>query len=492
MIRLILALAALLAAAQLVVGGPAAAQTTRGLRIEMAPTGLVELPFNRQAPVTVAIATDKPSLPIGATVQICFEAGAAGYASLYDVGTDGVVQRVFPNALSGGDPLSRQVRAGDHVCAGRNGDPFRFRVTGPAGFEELYLVWTRTPDAQPQKASYGNPAELGTDLQRLTTLPADQWATAKTSFDITDGSAPPVVPPPAGHGRPQPAPQAPAPAAAAPPAPAAPAPPPAAAAPPSAPKIFILAMGSNVKPLTKSNQDAHMFADTVARLFDVPKANIRVYDDVRRRQFEEGLVWLQQVTGPNDFAIFYYSGHGAQVRDTTGTSPDGRDSAFVPYEFDDETTATADDFVTNQQFVHWVNQIRSPKVISVIDACHSGGLYRGLDVTTIGAKSKFYVPPANIMAPLPPAPATRALAPSREQAKGIMLAAAKREQSALELKDGSLFTLAMVESLVKANDGTLYNAFEVVAGEVDNLTKGKQSPVAVGDRRVADLVTFGP
>ena len=460
---------------------------------------IVVVPYNANAAVNVQIAPDKTSARIGDTVQLCFQSSAAGTVTLWDIGTDGSVGRIFPNALSGDASGARQVEAGRNYCAGKQGDPFRFKVSGPTGIEDLYLVWTSTDQGQPSGTAFPNAEVFSRALEALRGKPVGEWATAKTSFDVVADAAPPVprpapVPAPAPVRPPAPAPvpfPAQVPAAAPIPAPApAPASAPASTA---APKVWIFAAGSEVKPLTKSNQDAHVFADSMRKMFSIPEGNTHVVDNVDKPGFRGQMQWLASVAQPQDLIFVYFSGHGTQLPAQPGTSDDGVDNALVPYEFNGPHPS-ARDFIRNTELVQMIGTLPTKKVILVIDACYSGGLYRALNETLIGAKPKFFVPPPEVQAQIQAeAVQTRALPSGHPtRAQGVLFAAAQRDQTAAELKIGSLFTLALIDEMQQANSGTLATVFESAAKEVDTLSKHKQTPVAVGDRSVAERVSFGP
>jgi hypothetical protein len=502
-----------LALAASILGGAAAAQETAGTR------ALIPVPANRPARVEVAVATDRSELRIGQTVEICFAASAEGYVTLWDIAANGEVARIFPNAFQPADAQAMRVEGAKKYCAGKNGDAFRFQVAGPTGIDDLYALWTVGPALQPKAATFATSAAFSTELQRLSAAAGDQWATAKTSFEIVPetGAVAPTLPPQAP--RPQPPsvqeplpPPAPAPRPAPPPPVAQQAPAPAPAprpAPPPAPapvasneksKLLILSMGANVKPLTKTNQDAELFAGTVSKMFGVPASDVRLIRDVRKAQFRDSMEWLRQKARPQDIVVIYFSGHGMQVKDPTGTSSDGFDEALVPYDLE-SPNATARDAVWAQEFANWVNKLQTNNVITVIDACHSAGLYRSLDNELLGVKTKSFVPPRSFdMSPPPevleaPAgqPATRAMGgTNRIGAKGILLAAARRDQYAIEASGGSVFTMVMLQDMVKAQKGTLSQVFDRTQRAVNDGTKGKQTPTSVGARDASDRLRFGP
>jgi len=487
---------------------------------------LVAVPYNDAQGVTLQLSPSRTSVTIGETLGVCFQASASGFVSLWDISPDGSVSRIFPNPFSG-DQGARRVEGGNRRCVGIEGDPFRLQVGGPPGTDDLYLLWSVEPAAQPTVAGYPNPQSFAADLQRLRQQHSDRWATLKTSFDIVGpaaeaapaagAAATPAAPSRVGRRPPDEAPSAPnaaaTPAAARPAAsrPAAsrpaddeddnPVPAPAAVAPEQG-KILILAMGANVTPLTKSNQDAETFVGAIRSHFRVDREQVRLLRNVYRPQFKQGMEWLRTTARPQDLVFVYYSGHGAQVPDLTGSSPDGQESAFVPYEFNNERLAQPGDFIRNNEFVQWLNAIPSDNIITVVDACHSGGFYRSLGQTILGAKTKFYVPPVALLGAPPPTPAQtqaalsrslgalEALEKARPRGKGLLLAAARYNQYALELDEGSLFTLALVRAIRGARSGSLHDLFAKVVREVEQESERKQTPVEVGERAVADRLRF--
>jgi len=461
---------------------------------------LVPMPYNANPDVVLDIDVSKRQPKIGEIVELCFSASRNGYITLWDVGTSGRAARIFPNQHGSGGAAATQVKGGQRYCAGTDGDPFAFEVSGPTGQDELYIVWTATADLQPQRADFANAAELSAAFEDLKRKAPDSWATFKTAFEIVGPNGPvaPPLPPPQNNGA---SPPAPIPDAA--PAPS-PAQPPPASQTTAAAQVYILAMGSNVKPLTKSNQDAAMFVDGFRRLFSVPSSNIRVFNNVYRAQFKQGMEWLRERAGPKDFVVIYYSGHGAQIPDDDGDEADGLDEAFVTYDVEGKSRPSADDLVRDDEYASWVNALRTNQVLSVIDACHSGGLTRGIGDVMMGANPKFYVLPnvgiqtASITqgkgAGMPDA--MRSLAPaaahSKNTPKGTTLAAAREDQSALEGDTGSLFTLALLETLSRERSGSMADMFTTTSRMVEARTASRQTPVMVGERTVAERITIQP
>ncbi|WP_109105461.1 caspase family protein [Azospirillum sp. TSO35-2] len=469
---------------------------------------LVPMPYNANPDVALDIDVSRRQPRIGEMVELCFSASRNGYVTLWDVGTSGRAARIFPNQHGGGGAAATQVTGGQRYCAGTDGDPFAFEVSGPTGRDELYIVWTATAELQPQRADFATAAELSAAFEELKGKAPDSWATFKTAFEIVGPGGPvaPPMPPPQNGGATPPAPiPAPIPDAAPIPGPApAPAPPTSQTTAAAGAQVYILAMGSNVKPLTKSNQDAAMFVDGFRRLFAVPPSNIRVYNNVYRAQFKEGMEWLRDRAGPKDFVVVYYSGHGAQIPDDDGDEADGLDEAFVTYDVEGKSRPSVGDLVRDDEYAAWVNALRTNQVLNVIDACHSGGLTRGVGDVVMGANPKFYVLPNPGPQATPLAQgngavtpvAMRSLTPAATRAKntpkGTTLAAAREDQSALEGETGSLFTLALLETLGRERRGTMADMFAATSRMVEARTASRQTPVMVGERTVAERIAIQP
>jgi hypothetical protein len=458
-----------LVAAWLCAGSTAAQEATRTL---------VPVPFNASRPINAQVSTDRSSLKIGEVVTICFQVSQPGYVTLWDIGADGKVARIFPNAFTATTATAMHVADTARHCAGQDGDQFRFKVAGPTGMDELYLLWTVEAALQPTAASHSDPSRFAADLARVGQAGRDRWATAKTSFDITDPTRP--APPPA------------RPPSARPPAAATPAPPALAPSATEGSKIFMLAMGANVKPLTKSNQDARMFVEAMMRRYSIPRDNVRLYENVYKAQFKTGMEWLRDRARPEDMVVVYYSGHGAQGADKSGRSPDGQAEAFVPYDLETNPQPSAQDLLWSWEFIRLLNAIPAGAVLTVVDACHSAGLYRSIEGAVLGAKEKYFELPPDMDFDVVPELTTRSLsAPPLSSAKGTLLAAARRDQSALEGPAGSFFTLALVQVIDEARGGTMAGAFESAGRLVLQTTRNRQTPTMVGAQTAAERFTLG-
>jgi hypothetical protein len=442
---------------------------------QFATRGITPVPYNDNSPVTLGLDMNQQQPRINSTVSICFEASKAGFATLWNISTAGKVARIFPNQFSQIGPAAK-IDGAKHYCAGTNDDPFRFRVDGPPGTEDLYLLWTTRPDLQPAGADYADAAALVADMQRVGGNNTSEWGSVKITYDIVppDGP-PPVVPPvPPGPGNDQTAPVPPN--------------------PQDGPKAWILTMGSNVKPLTKSNQDASQFAAEMMKKFNIPDDHVRYLPDFKKADFIAGMAWLTRVAQPQDYVFIFYSGHGG--RDRYEGEPDGYIYYLLPY---DVETAPHDpkSYLLAQQLAFQINRLQTKKVIVVTDACFSGGVYRGLEAEVLGARRKFYHLPSDVTgkellaADATTTPRTRAVASSgRITPNGLLLAAARNDETAEELSAGSLFTLALVAAMEDGQGGTLMDVFDRASKLTATHSKPEQDPQADGDLDLGRSIVF--
>ena len=165
--------------------------------------------------------------------------------------------------------------------------------------------------------------------------------------------------------------------------------------------------------------------------------------------------------------------------------------AEVTFDVEGKANPSTRDIVRDDEYAAWVNGLRTSQVLSVIDACHSGGLQRGFGDVLMGATPKFFI--RGEIRPASAAPATRALGVPKMTPKGTTLAAAREDQSALEGSKGSIFTLALIESLAGVKKaGTMVDVFSTTSRRVASVTESKQTPVMTGERGTAERITISP
>jgi len=127
------------------------------------------------------------------------------------------------------------------------------------------------------------------------------------------------------------------------------------------------------------SKDAYDFWRVTQRLGMRPE-NGRLLVDERatKANIEEGLKWLAQVTGPEDRAIVFFSGHG--VREQGGVSANReRDKAqdyLVPY--DSVNDSYRNDF-SDDHFAELLDEVTADVQMVLLDICFAGGFREELE-----------------------------------------------------------------------------------------------------------------
>ena len=78
---------------------------------------------------------------------------------------------------------------------------------------------------------------------------------------------------------------------------------------------------------------------------------------------------MAAAAGPNDLFLFFYSGHGNQVRSqVSATEPDGKS----------ETIEMVDGAITDEEMNQMFQQVHTQTALLVLDSCFSGGFARNV------------------------------------------------------------------------------------------------------------------
>jgi uncharacterized caspase-like protein len=91
---------------------------------------------------------------------------------------------------------------------------------------------------------------------------------------------------------------------------------------------------------------------------------------------------LMRRIGPNDTLVFFFSGHGNQIRDNDRDEADGTD----------ETIALYDGAVTDDELTQLLGQGQQRELVA-LDSCHSGGFAR--DIGRLSDSVGFYASQEN-------------------------------------------------------------------------------------------------
>lgn len=151
----------------------------------VAPLGI--LPQPTPQPLTVSIWTDKSAYTVGESLSIFFSVNQPSFIYIYDIQPDGIVRLIFPNAYS----QANFVSAGSHSLPD---GLYKFTIAPPVGVEQLQIFASPVnlglaPSyfGEPFPMAAGAPDAASTQIQAqiLGIVPEPAWATAWTSFTIS-------------------------------------------------------------------------------------------------------------------------------------------------------------------------------------------------------------------------------------------------------------------------------------------------------------------
>ncbi|WP_228126799.1 pre-peptidase C-terminal domain-containing protein [Candidatus Viadribacter manganicus] len=141
----------------------------------------------------------------------------------------------------------------------------------------------------------------------------------------------------------------------------------------SARRVFAVMVGisdypgsGNDLPLTA--EDARKLQQALARQGTLAPESVTLIDaQATRAGLRQAFQRVAAAAGPDDLFLFFYSGHGNQVRgQVSATEPDGKD----------ETIEMVDGSITDDELNQLFQQVRAQTSLLVLDSCFSGGFAR--------------------------------------------------------------------------------------------------------------------
>jgi len=246
--------------------------------------------------------------------------------------------------------------------------------------------------------------------------------------------------------------------------------------------VFMLAMGANTGNLTKTSSDLENFSQTMQQHFRMPDSQVCELPNVFKSEVVAALQSLNEHLAADDLVIIYFSGHGTFIKDNDGDEKDGWDEILVTYDSHCKSSVKDEDCLRDDYFVKLVNELRTVRVLTVMDSCFASGMLLGgpsrSNALLANAQSKFLqlgwwgTEEPRIEAD------ERILIKNEvgnlDALKGLLLAAADEKQTALETADGGLFTFTFVEQFRVYAD--FKKAFLETAQKIHELTRESQSP----------------
>lgn len=221
--------------------------------------------------------------------------------------------------------------------------------------------------------------------------------------------------------------------------------------------------------------------------FGFPGAHVTVLTnaEVTKANLLARLRALVEKAGPGDAALFYYSGHGAQLPDLNdGDEDDNLDEALVTSDFNRKDPATwlLDDHLRGE-----LSRLRTKRALVILDSCNSGTGTKDYVNKAIDAGFGAFATPGG--------------SKEFEMPKGmghvLIAACAARETSAMGQYGGvirSLFTTALVNVLPGQTSTPLGQLRAALASEMGRLhadAARRQTPQIEGEADLSFAVLIG-
>ena len=230
--------------------------------------------------------------------------------------------------------------------------------------------------------------------------------------------------------------------------------------------IYVLAVGidtysgpSGVPPLNGCAMDALRFIQFLKDTYGSDQVRERFLhnNQARREALINGFGEHLSQAGPDDVAIFYYSGHGsreASAPEFSGFFPDGMDETIVCF---DSRTDGVHDLADKELAVLMAGVAeKGPDLVAILDKCHAGSAFRGVGEAMgliskqVGSLDKERPLESYLGFPEFFAPG-KAEIPDNSL---IALTACDRYQRAYQDPDsGGIFTSALLQTLERLRDG---------------------------------------
>ncbi|MBC7849943.1 MAG: caspase family protein [Chitinophagaceae bacterium] len=128
--------------------------------------------------------------------------------------------------------------------------------------------------------------------------------------------------------------------------------------------------------LEGARNDATAFATVLTNRFHFPVSNIYyVFDrNATRDSLFIGLENLLSNSDTNDIAVFFYAGHGSQVKNSLSAEQDQKDETIVPADAWKRDGMDITDKELNKIFNRFID--KKVKLTVIFDCCHAGSLSR--------------------------------------------------------------------------------------------------------------------
>lgn len=274
--------------------------------------------------------------------------------------------------------------------------------------------------------------------------------------------------------------------------------------------FFSKRLGREFKGLNGPRNDVKLLRQTLITRYGFPDEAIRVLTD--REATREAILknfesWLIEGSSPGDLLLFYFSGHGVQVRDQNGDEDDGMDEALAPYDVILEGARDPIEarLIVDDELGVLLRQLKDRQVVVIVDACYSGTATRGIGGVPVATLEETgAVQARNLFVTFQESPTeTRSiprqlqLPPQPDIPEGHVFFSASRENQLSmerEFADGAwngALTRAMVEEMAQQRNRTYRNLYEHAREVIKDRYRLDQDPqIEPGSGKILDQVAF--
>jgi uncharacterized caspase-like protein len=232
-------------------------------------------------------------------------------------------------------------------------------------------------------------------------------------------------------------------------------------------KLVMLSVGigdyinPSVNDLSLPPSDARAMAEAVKALgHPNTQVELLLNREATKANIQAGLDRLASSVGPDDLAVFFYSGHGARYRLRGTQEEDQYDEFLCPA--DSGVKGGVETLIRDDEFYEWMGKVRAQTqhVAVLVDACHSGGINRVNEEDELQPKEIAQTVMAAILRDYQ-RPARRVGLISEQVPGQVLLAASLPHQVSYELRSmrNGLFTTYLLEGLAKPDIATFQALF---------------------------------
>jgi metacaspase-1 len=134
---------------------------------------------------------------------------------------------------------------------------------------------------------------------------------------------------------------------------------------------FRLASGQPPRPLRGAESDARQFANLLTNRFDYHSDRVRLLlgEQATRQAIQQALENISRVCAPDDRVVFYFAGHGTQVKDRLPLDEqDQLDEALCCH----DVQSDGSNVVLDDELGRWLDDLPAAAVTVILDCCHAG------------------------------------------------------------------------------------------------------------------------